>query len=199
MKAIKLYFHLSLFCFIGGNLLYSCKPSSVSKNSPRDLAGYELSNEANGVTIAKMMVADSILSEKGFISNSQKNGAWISYNKANGRIKEIKSYTNGKLNGPQITFNERGQMLTQANYVNDQLDGLKGEYKFGRPLKTSMYKQGKLDGLHIAYFDNGKIQKEVEYKDGQMDGKMRTYTDEGKISLEYIYRAGEKVSGGIIE
>lgn len=190
-QILKFNFQLFLLCI----LFISCTETKQSAN----LNGYSEINLDNGVQIAEKFVQDSILEERGYLSEGVKNGVWISYFKDNKRIQTIHSYTNGKLNGPSIELNNRGQIVKHAEYKNDILHGLKAEYKFGRPLKESNYNEGQIHGVHKEYFDNGKIQKEVMFKNGAMDGSFKQFNDTGELNLEYMYKNGTKISGGIVK
>lgn len=139
------------------------------------------------------------ITELGFIKNGTKEGAWYTYH-PNGQIKSITNYSSGIINGPVMEFSNRGQLEKQTGYLNNELHGIKAEYKFGRPTIESNYTKGNLDGVHKEYFNNSeKVQKLVNFKNGKQDGIMQYFDEEGNVTLEYVYKNGEKVSGGIKE
>lgn len=137
--------------------------------------------------------------EEGYVSNGVKVGTWTTYFPSEGYIQTITSFEEGLFTGPFIEFDERGRLMKQANYINNEFDGLFGEFKNGRPTKKIMYKKGKINGFIREYNNKSKVIKESYYKDNVLDGTVRNYNDDGKLILEYIYKNGEKISGGIIE
>ncbi len=139
--------------------------------------------------------------EKGFLDNGVKTGTWLIFEKRPFKFpNKIITYLNGQYNGPYYEMNERGQIELSAYYVNNQLDGAWGKYKFGRPTAEAQYKAGQLDGVYKEYFlKDGSLQKEIHYLQGKQHGPYRFYNEEGEITLEYEYKYGEKVGGGIVE
>lgn len=178
--------------------MISCNKKSGSQNAP-NLEGFEIIDLGEGVSQAKKYKNENAILEEGYLTDGNKNGAWINYHPENGRIQTIQTYTNGLLNGPAMEMDQRGQVIKKATYVNNILNGEKGEYKHGRAVKITPYINGIKEGTYKEYFTNGKLQKEIQYKNDIIDGKFRQYKNDGTILLEYIYKNGEKVSGGIIE
>lgn len=137
--------------------------------------------------------------EEGYVNNGMKVGTWTTYYPENGYIQTITSFDDGVFTGPFIEFDERGRLMKQANYANNQLSGLYGEFKNGRPEKKIMYKNGLVNGFIREYNVKSQLIKESNYKNNVLDGTVRNYNEEGKVVLEYIYKNGEKLSGGIVE
>ncbi len=186
-----------------GILSFSC--SSPSTTAPAggatvDLSLYE-TQKVPGSTWTKVTRNHSTgeIYEEGFVSNGVKQGTWTTYFPTEGYIHTITSFENGKFTGPFIEFDERGRLMKQANYLNNELDGLYGEFKSGRTTRKIMYSKGKINGFMREYNNKSKMIKESNYKDNVLDGAVRNFNDDGKVILEYIYKNGEKVSGGIVE
>jgi len=133
------------------------------------------------------------------VAKGVKEGTWTTYFPSEGYIQTVTSFEKGKFTGPFMEFDERGRLLKQANYVNNELDGLYGEFKNGRPIRKIMYAKGKINGFVREYNNKSKVIKESNYKDNVLDGTMRNYNDDGVVTLEYVYKNGEKISGGIVE
>lgn len=166
-----------------------------------DFAGFEMTTIA-GSTMQKAdkKNPDGKIIEEGFVENGQKTGQWTTYNEDNNLPKFIANYSNGLYNGTLIEFNKRGQIEKMTSYVNNELDGMYGVYKFGRTVETVNYNKGKMDGVYRKYFNNkDDIQEERTYKNGVLDGPFRYYNEEGKVVLEYEYKNGEKIGGGEIQ
>lgn len=174
---------------------------SCSKSTPAveaDLAGYDLTQVSGSDFYHATKIADGKKIQEGYVLNGRKNGLWIDYH-PDGRISLLQHFVEGKLNGPVLNMDGRGQVIGHADYNNGILDGIKGTYKFGRPQEEIPYVNGKIHGVLKKYYTNNKLMEEVEYKDNVQDGYYRHYNEEGVVDLEYVYKNGEKVSGGIVK
>lgn len=191
MKYILL---LQLFIFL------SCKDSKISTYPSLNLDGYEIVKiDGSDQELAIKRNVNGQIMEQGVILNGVKNGVWITYNNDENNLpSRIVSYVDGKVNGADIILSKRGQIEEMSHFLNNQLHGRYGKYRFGRATITTEYKHGQYDGTHTEYFDNGNPQKIIEFKDGKQHGSLKYLDEEGNITLEYTYDKGEKVSGGIV-
>jgi antitoxin component YwqK of YwqJK toxin-antitoxin module len=187
--------------FIFGLLfIFSCNNNTSSTNNTVasiDIDEYDFET-IKGTDIEKALKFDkngNTLAE-GFVKNGIKEGEWVEYNVDKGVVSSITSYINGKLNGYYFEFDNRGYLVTQAGFKNDDLHGKLIKLKYGKPTETTDYKNGKLDGKKITYHRNGKIQEETEYKDGIIDGMKKFYNDKEELIMEYSYKNGKQVGGG---
>ncbi len=181
--------------------LASCNSSSAPTSAAKvDLSIYTTEN-VPGTSLKKISRTHSSgdIYEEGFVKDGVREGTWIVYYPNNGYIQTVSSYVNGVFTGPYIEFDERGRLLKQANYMNNELHGLYGEFKTGRPIKKIMYNNGAINGFVKEYNSRAELIKETIYKNNVLDGYMRHFNEDGKVVLEYIYKNGEKISGGIIE
>ena len=180
--------------------LFACDDSSTPTSSI-NLDGYEITKiEGSNTSIASLKNPQGKLIEQGMITNGIKDGLWITYYDDENRLpKRIISFVDGIQNGPDIKFSNRGQVEEMSTFLNNQLEGIYGKYRFGRPTMTTEYQAGQFNGSHIEYFNNGKPQKLIEFKNGVQDGILRYYDEEGNTTLEYVYKNGEKVSGGMVQ
>jgi antitoxin component YwqK of YwqJK toxin-antitoxin module len=194
---------LALVC-----VLFACGgegSSGTAAESPAAVsdAGYTLEPvPGSDLMLAVKYDADGIMQEKGFFLNNLPEGTWYYYEHLRTKEfpKRIATYHQGVLNGPYLELSESGTVVLQAYYLNNELTGYWGSYKFGRPLKTADYKQGILDGVYREYVPStGKLQKEIHYKNGKEDGPYRFFNNDGEVTLEYTYKDGEKISGGMID
>lgn len=53
------------------------------------------------------------------------------------------------------------------------------------------FKDGKLEGIFVSYYENGKIESEVSYRDGHLDGPFKAYYGDGRIHVDKFYRDGK--------
>lgn len=189
----------NLFCL---TLIFaSCKentPTSVPGGI--DLSGFEL-KKIDGSTSTYAIQTDDAGNplQEGMLSDGLQDGTWITYHTGEvNKIATISNFVDGVLNGPYLEFNARGQIEKKSNFINNQIHGLYSEFKFGRPLKDYMYKDGTLDGISKEYSDRGDLIKETSYKNGELHGSIKQFDAEGNLMLEYVYKNGKKVSGGIV-
>lgn len=174
-------------------LVWSCgKPAPTVSTD-----GYELTNlPGSNVQIAVKSV-NSVKQETGYFLDGQKTGLWLTY-QPDGRIAQLQHFVAGKLNGPVLVFDQRGQITSQTDYADGLLDGNKSVFKFGNVQEEVPYVKGKMHGTMKKYYPNKKLMEEIDYKNNVQDGYYRHYNEEGVMDLEYVYKNGEKVSGGIV-
>jgi antitoxin component YwqK of YwqJK toxin-antitoxin module len=63
-----------------------------------------------------------------------------------GKVKEERHYTQGKLEGKAATYAKDGQKIEEADYKAGELDGKRRLYKNGKMIVEDSYKGGPLDG-----------------------------------------------------
>ncbi|MFT4759412.1 MAG: antitoxin component YwqK of YwqJK toxin-antitoxin module [Paraglaciecola sp.] len=181
--------------------LFACNAKDTSLKAvagTADFADFAMT-AITGTTMQKAVKKnpDGEIMEEGTVENGQKNGQWIIYNADNNLPKSITTYVDGLYTGTLIEFNKRGQIEKTTSYINNELNGLYGVYKFGRTVETVNYVNGKMDGVYRKYFNNkDDVQEERTYKNGVLDGALRFFNEEGKVVLEYDYKNGEKIGGG---
>ena len=71
--------------------------------------------------------------------------------------------------------------MSEISYKDGKIDGLCIQwYKNGKKELEENYKDGKLDGIGIRWYENGQIMQEINYKDGQEDGKVTQWYENGQ-------------------
>jgi len=200
------HFSIIKLLFIGlfASVLLACNneptaPKPVAGTA--DFAGFEMV-AIPSATVQKAVKknADGKILEMGMVENGQKHGQWVTYNTANDLPQSITNYVNGLKSGVMIEFNKRGQIEKMTNFVNDIMDGMYAQYKFGRIVETLNYTNGKKDGIYKKYFNNqDNLQQEVSYTKDSLDGPYRYYNEAGEVVLEYEYDNGKKISGGEVK
>lgn len=188
MKQFSYLFNVLVF-----SLCISCNQGNVSTPAAKiNSEGYETINKGSFDKMVKKN-AEGIVVEEGHTVNGLKTGAWLTYD-AQGNLIGITNYMNGKLNGPNIIMNNRGQIIEKQYYDADVKDGPFGIYKFGRAEKEGIYRNGKIDAVYTEYYGNGKKQKEIQYNNGVVDGMMTYFKeDDESVMLQYEYKNGEKL------
>lgn len=129
----------------------------------------------------------------------------------NGTLDNDYLYEHGEATGTWLSYHENGTLYTSSEYRYNQYHGRKEFYSWNGKLQmVRFYDEGRLIGYsyldttgkevpmipienetaHIkAYFDNGKISREMEYKNGQLVNKYKAYYYSGQLENELDYDA----------
>lgn len=100
---------------------------------------------------------------------------------------------NGKKVGKYKVLNEDGNMISDLNLVNDELDGLQKYYDFkGRLTEEKNYSKGKANGKRIKYYENGNIEFVENYKNDLLEGISTSYYYNGGKSCELNFVNNER-------
>jgi len=175
--------------------------SNSGSNVVKPLSGEEYKFEdIPGLDIKRVTQYDTKMAviAEGFTKNGIKTGEWVEYGSKKGKLSTITAYVEGKLNGNYFEFDDRGYLVTQASFINDQLDGKVIKYKYGKAIEISNYKKGLLHGKKSLFHRNGNLQEEIDYNNDVIDGSMKFYNESGDLTMEYTYKNGEKIGGGKI-
>ncbi len=99
----------------------------------------------------------------------------------------------GKKEGKWKYFNDKGNLKSEGNYVNNKRNG-RWKYYFnnGKVEQTGDFKNDMNDGVWTWFLDNGEIRKEEYYLNGKEDGESVEYDETGKIIEKGEYIEGEK-------
>ena len=94
---------------------------------------------------------------------------------------------------------ENGNKEMEKTYKDGRLDGKHilyynhPYYKSGKKWREQTYKDGELDGLYTTWYDNGQKKKEVNFKEGKEDGLETQWFKNGKRAYQYVHG---RISGG---
>jgi antitoxin component YwqK of YwqJK toxin-antitoxin module len=188
------------YLFLAFSLLFASCADKPAKGDSIDLVGYVLT-VIPGSDIQQAFRNDQKgrLLEKGNVKNGKKHGVWVVFHKEHDFPHTIASYVEGVLNGTYFEFGPYGEIELSSNYLNGKLHGPYIKYKGFHKSEEGHYSNGQLDGLYKKYYDRIEIvQQEVSYKNGKKDGEHLFYDQQGVISMRYAYKDGEKVSGGVV-
>ncbi|TSJ42365.1 toxin-antitoxin system YwqK family antitoxin [Fluviicola chungangensis] len=110
------------------------------------------------------------------------NGHWTYFNDSTQIPAWEKTYSMGQFEGPQLTYNAKGDTIKYENYVDGVLNGPKITYDSkGVRNKQVNYVKGVLDGPFLVYNREGKIIEELNFKEGKKHGVQHYYYDDGKL------------------
>lgn len=103
----------------------------------------------------------------------------------------------GKKQGRWYIFDKNTKIIYEMiNYVNDILQGNFEYYWYttGSVASKGYYKNGKVDGLHVAYWENGQERGRAYYKDGILNGIAITHDKSGNLTSRIRYINGKQDS-----
>jgi antitoxin component YwqK of YwqJK toxin-antitoxin module len=113
---------------------------------------------------------------------------------ANGQVKELCQYKNGKPDGLFRKWRVDGEKQIEGNYKDGKRDGLYTEWFRDGLKREENYKDGKRDGLYTEWwFRDGQKNQEGNYKDGKKDGLWFFYNEDGTVDFRENYKDGEEV------
>lgn len=93
-------------------------------------------------------------------------------------------YRNGVRNGWTKNIDEKGNITSEGNYVDNKMDGeFQSYYPDGKLMLKANYKAGLLDGISYYYFPDGKVQKETKYERNKIIF-IREYDKNGNLLYE---------------
>lgn len=90
-------------------------------------------------------------------------------------------------------FSTKGNLLSEGKMKGKERTG---KWIYYHPdtdklMMTENYENGKLDGLQITYFLNGKITKKSNYNDGKLNGEELIYGEDGSLLKSFTYKSDE--------
>ena len=92
--------------------------------------------------------------------------------------------------GKYLNFFENGQKKLEGSYKDGKLDGLEvAWHENGKKMGESKFKDG-MDVLRAEYYENGQKAHEITFKDGKMILEMRWYENGNKLG-EGHYKDGQ--------
>jgi antitoxin component YwqK of YwqJK toxin-antitoxin module len=99
---------------------------------------------------------------------------------------------NGR-NGEWKFFYENGKINEQASYFNGKLEGIRKKYFDDGKLELEInYKQGERNGMSRTFYPNGKLKQEANFLNDKCEGLCKTYFDTGKLSSEENIKQDER-------
>ncbi len=168
----------------------------------------------NGVKVGdwKYFFRDGKKFEVGkYDAKGKQAGKWLWYFE-DGKLRRESNYTKGQEDGDFAEYDDSGLVITRGQYVDGlkegtwvyQLGNYKSIIKYSGDLEDSImteyynsnghirytgkYSQGRPDGIHTWYYENGKKELEGQYTLGLMEDKWKYYNPDGALFLTITYR-----------
>ena len=117
--------------------------------------------------------------------NGIKNGLYRVWGKNNTLSSEY-TYKNGKRDGKHIQYHDDGKKIKMVRYYkNGQLDGLCREWwSNGKLYDEFYYKNGELDGTYVSWYEDGQMAKKTCFKNGNMDVYYISFDEDGSKFID---------------
>ena len=104
----------------------------------------------------------------------------------------IMLYDGRPFNGTQLT--SLGDSWRETPYVDGKIEGLEIEYfADGRIAAKRPYVNNQRVGIHREWYRSGKSRAYYEYKNGLMDGEAFTWFEDGHLSTYAQYKNGRQI------
>jgi antitoxin component YwqK of YwqJK toxin-antitoxin module len=156
------------------------------ENGKENGNGFEY--DAEGRIITLLNYKDGFLKKAEQInrydSRGKKRGIWINYHRI-GIIAEEGTYMNDKKNGIFKYYDRKGELIGLEKYRDGELV-VDTEESIVLDLKST-------------YFENGTVRSTGGYVDGKKEGTHRTYNEDGSVSTGEVYKGGLKVGEGLVD
>jgi antitoxin component YwqK of YwqJK toxin-antitoxin module len=107
----------------------------------------------------------------------------------NGKTQLSANYDAGQLDGLLYQFDEQGQPLQVAAYVQGRQHGLSRVFVQGRCVSEQNYVDGVAHGPAVAFQNDGQPSAKMHFVKGQMEGPSRFF-HEGRLVRQAVYQAG---------
>ena len=153
---------------------------------------YQNNGKYEGEYTEQWVDEDKGMKTRGQYQNGQKTGLWVYENKFGQKIKE-ESYLNDKLDGKQ-TFYDAGNVSKYYTYKDDVKDGEYAEYSYKAIHTKGNYINGRIAGLQISYYPNGKPRTEEYIPRNPSETKTRKeFYEDGTLERETRTEGGRDV------
>ncbi|MCA9521429.1 MAG: toxin-antitoxin system YwqK family antitoxin [Myxococcales bacterium] len=120
--------------------------------------------------------------------------AGANYN-AGGTEQWCVSKSSGERHGPFVSWNRKGQKITQGEYKGGQKHGVwRSWWENGTPWIVTLWKDGVKEGKQQFFHPNGQLQMEGSWQNGQRHGLWRYYTSKGRLERKTTFENGRKVT-----
>jgi hypothetical protein len=114
-----------------------------------------------------------------------------------GYIKSQVTIKDGLRNGITKNYDNRGRLISTAEYINDKNEGWLINYNSenGKIAIKAHYKDDKQDGQVLQYYREGMLFRESLYIKGRVNGVIKTYWPNGRLKAENSFKMGKPALG----
>ncbi|MDH3976314.1 MAG: hypothetical protein OEV42_18770 [Deltaproteobacteria bacterium] len=100
----------------------------------------------------------------------------------------------GELHGPAIFWNDKGEKIIEAYFINGSQEGKwTSWHSNGNKKSEGNYRDGQFEGKWLEWHDNGVPAAEMTYNEGLIQGIVKVWNREGNLERIDEYKNGVKV------
>ncbi|MCD4814585.1 hypothetical protein K8S19_12955 [bacterium] len=112
----------------------------------------------------------------------------------NGKLRDLATYRNGKLEGPFKWHRENGDLKEYGTNQDGKREGTWKLFFITGGYESGTYKNGKQHGIFKHYSGNDKLLRDITYKNDRKHGIEREYWEEtGFVKYRIKWKKGNKV------
>jgi hypothetical protein len=129
--------------------------------------------------------------------NNDKQTSVVEEYYPDGCIKSQITIKNGLRNGIAKNYDNRGRLISTAEYLNDKNEGWLINYNSdnGKIAIKAHYKDDEQDGQVFQYYREGMLFRESFYIKGRVNGMIKTYWPNGNLKAENTFKMGQAAIG----
>lgn len=128
-------------------------------------------------------------------SDYAKEGKYAKFD-PDGQILEEAQYSNDTLNGYRILYYENGDTQIVEKYEMGTFSGFyKVFYPNGQEKLVGQYQNNKMTGPWKAYYEDGQLKEVVTFRDNNENGPFIEYHPNGNLKAEGTYLDGDREHG----
>ena len=96
-------------------------------------------------------------------------------------------------------FDDAGNLIESAHYVNDTLDGKRTLFfENGKPQYIENWVHGKFEGEYKSFYESGQLKMLANYHDNMMQGESKVYYKNGTLK-EVVHFVNNEENGPFVE
>ncbi len=112
-----------------------------------------------------------------------KDGKYVGYYD-DGKLQEISTYVDGKLNGERRLYWPNGKLMAKENYKMNRMDGdYISLYESGSNESQGKYKDNLQEGVWAFYYEQpaNTLKQKLTFKEGRIEGPASEYFMNGRV------------------
>lgn len=126
--------------------------------------------------------------QTGSFNNERPDGLWKWYYE-DGTLLREEEYFQGKRDGAYTEHSRSGEIIAQGQFSDGEKNG-EWKYKSGNNFEEGKYIAGLRDGIWKSFYPDGKIKFKGNYVQGNANGLHIYYYENGRIKEERYYQTG---------
>lgn len=147
------------------------------------------------IAYCKIYGIDGNVAAHGKYIDQMKDSTWLYYD-YQGRIRNKNNYTEGLMEGEQVTYSYKGKIVEIINYYDDKKHGKWIQfYQNGGVRLKGTWNEGFPDGKIYKYRESGALKSQGQYKDQKKYGYWRLYDSSGELEKKVYYLDGNLIEG----